>query len=153
MVEVLQKQPGKWFANKRKKGGLGVINLEMQNQALLMKNLDKFFNKKDIPWVHLVWEKHYTNGRLPSAVKKGSFWWRDTLKLLQKFKEMALIQVKDGQSCLFWKDKWLIKILEQQFPQLYSFAKNKAITVSRALNLATFTGGLYTASESATIII
>jgi hypothetical protein len=40
-------------------GGLGVINLELQNQALLMKNLDKFFNMRDIPWVHLVWEKHY----------------------------------------------------------------------------------------------
>jgi hypothetical protein len=22
-----------------------------------MKNLDKFFNKRDIPWVNLVWEK------------------------------------------------------------------------------------------------
>lgn len=27
-------------------GGLGVINLEKQNEALHMKNLDKFFNKK-----------------------------------------------------------------------------------------------------------
>lgn len=42
-------------------GGLGIINLEIQNQALLMKNLDKFFNKRDIPWVNLVWEKHYNN--------------------------------------------------------------------------------------------
>lgn len=30
-------------------GGLGIINLELQNQALLMKNLDKFVNMKDIP--------------------------------------------------------------------------------------------------------
>jgi hypothetical protein len=80
--------------NTKEEGGLGVINLELQNQALLMKNLDKFFNKKDIPWIHLVWEKHYRNGRLPSTVKKGSFCWRDTLKLLQPFKDMALVQVK-----------------------------------------------------------
>jgi len=26
--------------------GLGIINLEKQNEALLMKNLDKFYNKK-----------------------------------------------------------------------------------------------------------
>jgi hypothetical protein len=51
-------------------GGLGVINIEKQNKALLMKNLHKFFNKLDIPWVHLVWEKHYRNGKLPSHIKK-----------------------------------------------------------------------------------
>lgn len=73
----------------KEEGGLGVINLELQNQALLMKNLDKFFNKKDITWVNLVWEKHYKNGRLPGVVRKGSFWWRDTLKLLSNFKKMA----------------------------------------------------------------
>jgi hypothetical protein len=31
------------------KGGLGVIDLISQNDALLLKHLDKFYNKKDIP--------------------------------------------------------------------------------------------------------
>jgi hypothetical protein len=115
-------------------GGLGVINLELQNQALLMKNLDKFFNRIDIPWVHLVWEKHYKNGRLPDNVKKGSFWWRDILKLLQSFKNMAVIKVKNGRSCLFWKDKWQPQTLQLQFPQLNSFAKCKSIFVHKAFN-------------------
>jgi len=66
-----------------------------------MKNLDKFFNRKDIPWVNLVWEKHYKNGILQGTVKKGSFWWRDVLKLLIPFKEMANIQVNSGDSCFF----------------------------------------------------
>jgi hypothetical protein len=35
-------------------GGFGVINLRMQNEALLIKNLHKFFNKEDLPWVRLV---------------------------------------------------------------------------------------------------
>jgi hypothetical protein len=38
----------------KKDGGLGIIDLQKQNEALLMKNLHKFFNKLDIPWVHLV---------------------------------------------------------------------------------------------------
>lgn len=38
----------------KKKGGLGIINLEIQNTALLLKLLHKFFNKKDLPWVHLI---------------------------------------------------------------------------------------------------
>jgi hypothetical protein len=33
----------------KKKGGTGVINLRSQNIALLLKYLDKFFNKQNIP--------------------------------------------------------------------------------------------------------
>jgi hypothetical protein len=71
------------------------------NEALLLKYLHKFFNQEDISWVHLIWEKYYGNGTLPSCHKKGSFWWRDVLKLLDAFKGMALVNVQDGASCLF----------------------------------------------------
>lgn len=30
-------------------GGLGIIDIESQNNALLMKYLDKFYNKADLP--------------------------------------------------------------------------------------------------------
>ena len=40
-------------------GGLGVLDLKSQNEALLLKNL--------------VWEKYYKNGRLPNHIKRGSF--------------------------------------------------------------------------------
>jgi hypothetical protein len=32
-----------------KRRRVGVIDLKKHNEALLLKNLDKFFNKKDIP--------------------------------------------------------------------------------------------------------
>jgi hypothetical protein len=32
----------------KSKGGLGVIKLRLQNDALLMKNLHNFFNKEDL---------------------------------------------------------------------------------------------------------
>jgi hypothetical protein len=35
-------------------GGLGAINLRVQNKDLMMKNLHKFNNHKDIPWVNLI---------------------------------------------------------------------------------------------------
>jgi hypothetical protein len=35
----------------KEKGGLGVRDLYLQNEAILIKQLDKFYNKKDIPWV------------------------------------------------------------------------------------------------------
>jgi hypothetical protein len=55
------------------KGGIGVINLRLQNELLLMKNLDKFYNKEDVPWVQLLWSKYYTNGNVPGHNMKGSF--------------------------------------------------------------------------------
>jgi hypothetical protein len=103
-----------------------------------MKNLDKFFNKKDIPWVHIVWEKLYSNNRLPAHNKRGSFWWRDILKLLPLFKEFSQIQINNGKTCFLWQDQWQTKVLEQSYPQLYSFAKNKIITLHKALATENF---------------
>ena len=88
-------------------GGLGVLNIQTQNEALLLKHLDKFFNKRDLPWVKLIWDKHYRNDKLPnSTTPRGSFWWRDILKLLEKFKGMASVLVANGKTCLFWDDVW-----------------------------------------------
>jgi len=94
--------------------------------------MHKFFNKDEIPWVQIVWEKHYANGRLPTSVKKGSFWWGDNLKNIQSFKQMAQIQVKSGITCLFWKDNWRAQSLEAEFPELFSFVKNKNISLASA---------------------
>jgi hypothetical protein len=67
----------------KRKGGLGIINLRAQNKALLLKHLDKFYNRADIPWVNLIWNTYYSEGEIPHASReKGSFWWRDVLKLV-----------------------------------------------------------------------
>lgn len=59
-------------------------------------------------------------------------------EILTNFKNMAVIQVKNGQSCLFWKDRWLAQTLEDQFPQAMSFAKNKVISVKKASEVDNF---------------
>jgi hypothetical protein len=65
----------------KEKGGLGVVHLELQNDALLLKQLDKFYQKKDVQWVKLVWDKYYPNGVPHLRREKGSFWWKDILRL------------------------------------------------------------------------
>jgi hypothetical protein len=60
--------------------GLGILNLSIHNESLLMKNLHKIFNRLDIPWVNLVWNNHYRAGKLPSENRTRSFWWKDNLK-------------------------------------------------------------------------
>jgi hypothetical protein len=41
-----------------------VINLQVQNKGLLLKFLDKFYRRCDIPWVQVVWAKYYED-RVP----------------------------------------------------------------------------------------
>jgi len=118
----------------KKEGGLGVINITTQNEALLIKHLHKFFNRENIPWVSLIWEKHYSNGKLPGTGKIGSFWWKDIIKLLNKYKGMARVIIGDGKSCLLWEDLWGDEVLSQKFPQLHSFARNMNITFASAQN-------------------
>lgn len=116
-------------------GGMGVIDLEKQNKALIMKNLHKFFNRQDLPWVNLIWEKHYSNNKLPNHTRKGSFWWRDVLKLLPEFKEIAKPQMNNGSTILFWLDPWNGSPLAQSCPELFSFARNIQINAFKVLSL------------------
>lgn len=67
------------------KGGLGVINLKIQSEALLMKYLHKFLNHCNVPWVELIWSTYYID-KVPHASDPcGSFWWRDVMKLIPIF--------------------------------------------------------------------
>lgn len=116
----------------KEEGGLGVLNLKTQSEALLLKHLNKFFNKEDIPWVSLVWESYYDSDTLLSQGRKGSFWWRDILKLLDKFKGMAKVNINNGKSCYLWLDMWDDKVPKQVFLELFSFAKSQTSTLAVA---------------------
>jgi mannosylglycoprotein endo-beta-mannosidase len=83
-------------------GGLGVVNLSTQNNCLLMKHLHKFYNKANLPWVKLLWEVYYANALPPSRSRDISFWWRDCLKSLADFKNLAKCSIGTGSSVLLW---------------------------------------------------
>jgi hypothetical protein len=123
-------------SSQKKDGGQGVLHLKTHNKALLLKNLHKFFNKVGIPWVQLIWKKYYANGKLPNHTLKGSFWWRDILRLLSKFKGIVTISAHKGDTCSLWYDMWGGSIRSQGFPQLFSFAKTVNISVRRAAEIS-----------------
>jgi hypothetical protein len=114
------------------KGGLGVIKLRIQNETLLLKNLHKFFNKVDLPWVQLIWAQYYPNGKVPSQIPKVSFWWRGMLRLLTHYKGLAYEVAGSGHTILFWKDLWNRQFFEHTYPELFSFAINEDITLATA---------------------
>jgi hypothetical protein len=83
---------------------LGILDFKKQNEALLIKHLHKFYNKQELPWVKLVWN-YYPNG-VPQATNLcGSFWWRDIMKLVDKYRLICTTTSGFGDTILFWNDK------------------------------------------------
>jgi hypothetical protein len=125
-------------------GGLGIIDLRSQNEALLLKHLDKFYNKRDIPWVNMIWYSHYSQGHIPHAsAEKGSFWWKDLLHLCDKFRGVASCIVGNGSTVLFWLDVWNELYLQEKLPRLFTFAKNQKISVAEFLSEPNLASCLY----------
>jgi hypothetical protein len=89
--DITSNPPAAWkmVTKPKLKGGLGVINLRLQNEVQLMKKFHKLFNKHDLPWGKLIWTKYYTNGTVRGHTMKGSFWWKSILKLLNVYKGIA----------------------------------------------------------------
>jgi hypothetical protein len=83
------------------KGGLGVINLSIQNDALLLKQLDKFYRKENIQWVALIWQKYYNNIVPHLAREKGSFWWKDIFRLHTQYRGVAICNPNQGDTISF----------------------------------------------------
>lgn len=98
-----------------------------------MKNLCKFFTRADLPWVHLIRSNYYTNDRLPTERKVGSFWWRSMLKLLTKYKGLAQAHAGDGKTIQFQHDLWNGNVLKFEYPQLYSYTTKDSITLGKVL--------------------
>jgi hypothetical protein len=65
---------------------------------------------------------------------RGSFWWRDLLKLCDTYRGIAKCSIGDGSTILFWSDIWNDLLLQDKFPRLFSFAKDKLISVATFFN-------------------
>jgi hypothetical protein len=116
----------------KKKGCLGIINMQVQNTALLLKHLDKFYNNEDIPWVHLVKDAHY---QVCSSCSY-SLWLllvENIIKLSDEYRSITSVKIGNGSSALFWSDLWKNGILDVRFSRLFSFAKDMFQSVKEFL--------------------
>lgn len=116
------------------RGGMGIINLKLQNQELLLKQLHKFYNNDDIPWVQLIWSAYYTDKVPHSTEPCGSFWWRDVLQLSDVYRGVTRVNVGDGKTTLFWKDLWQDQVISESHPRAFSFCRQEDISVNKLLS-------------------
>jgi hypothetical protein len=83
-------------------GGMGIVDFQKHNAALLIKFLDKFYNKANLPWVHLLWSEYYLEAVPHAGNMVGSFWWKDVLKQVDNFRGISSLKPGKGDSFLFW---------------------------------------------------
>jgi hypothetical protein len=115
------------------KGGLGVINISVHNDALLLKQLDKFYNKADIQWVRLIWRMYYNSVVPLLARQKGSFWWKDILRLKIQYRGIAICHPGKGDSIGFLEDLVNGKIHAGVYPNLFQIVvDSKALWKQRS---------------------
>ena len=127
----------------KKKGGLGVINLKIHNDALFLKFLHKFYNRMDVPWVSLLWDIYYTDKITHTAEPLGSFWWCDILKLMPVYRGVSRVQIVNGSTALFWKDLWNDNFLQITHPRAFSFATKEDVSVEDFLGSTTLDENFY----------
>jgi hypothetical protein len=117
----------------KNKGGLGIINLKIQNKCLMMKQLHKFYNNVDLPWVKLIRNSYYYK-EVPHAVSTcGSFWWRNIMKYFDIYRQVAHCKLGNGETILFWSDNWNDWIIHERFPRLFFFCKGQIHFSQRGL--------------------
>ena len=120
----------------KSRGGMGILNLKVQNEALLLKFLDKFYNRADTPWVTLIWNAYYTD-KIPHAMDPcGSFWWKSVLKLSPLYRGFATAIIGNGSSVLLWKDMWLEEIASDIYPRAFSYCRNEDVSVQNFMTAA-----------------
>ena len=110
-------------------GGLGGLDLKVQNDGLLLKFLHKFYNRMDIPWVQLIWDTYYIASIPHAMVACGSFWWRDLVLLMPIYRGITSVLVKHGTSALFWKYSWNNEIYADKYPRAFSYVTNEDSSV------------------------
>ena len=114
---------------QKNKGGLGILNLKLQNAPLLLKHLHKFYNDDNTPWVQLVKDAYYFNVAPHAIITSGSFWWRAVSALTDAYRKITRCVVGNGTSVLFWSDVWMQEKLEDMFSRLFSYAIDKLHSV------------------------
>jgi hypothetical protein len=118
----------------KQNGGVGIVNFKLQNEALLLKHLDKFYNRVNVPWVHLIWSTYYENIVPHGGNVSASFWWRDIMKLVHKYREVARVKPGAGNTILFWSDNWWFdgstQPISERFPRLFSYALDSKLSAA-----------------------
>jgi hypothetical protein len=87
-------------------GGLGIQNLEIQNQCLLSKWLFKLINEDGL-WQTIICNKYLVGQTIGRVDRKpgDSHFWSSLMKAKEAFLMHGSFNLNNGKQIQFWEDK------------------------------------------------
>ncbi|CAL5380747.1 unnamed protein product [Camellia sinensis] len=125
-----------------KQGGLGIKNISLANDSLLLKWWWRYGQEDEALWKMVICEKYGSDGGrwFPDKEVQGpiSQIWKDILSVAQRngsiiqfYKDNVEILIGNGQRISFWRDNWLGSTnLLSQFPRLFQLVNDKEISLN-----------------------
>jgi hypothetical protein len=117
-------------------GGLGVLDLQKMNEALLAKWIWRLENSSGL-WQSIVKSKYVKNKPIISVKKRpsDSHFWKGLLSVRDKYYNYCKKNIGDGKSSSFWKNIWCGNVkLADKYPNLFEVAYDKDITVHKVIS-------------------
>ncbi|GJN15098.1 hypothetical protein PR202_gb01988 [Eleusine coracana subsp. coracana] len=117
----------------REQGGLGIRNIVVQNQCLLMKLLYRLYHPAGSAWA--LWTRTKINLATLEGPLKGPHW-TALRALLPAYQSITMSEVGDGTAIDFWDDTWLPGgALSDMFSALHSHADARHFSVRHAMTV------------------
>jgi hypothetical protein len=128
----------KWdiLCRPKDQGGLGILNLLLQNKCPLAKWLVNLLNT-DRTWQSFLRNKYLRTKTLKQVSSKpnDSHFWRGLMRIKDEVLSNDSFVIKIGTNTRFWDDTWIgDKPLKDTYPSLYHIAQDKHVTVSKVLS-------------------
>ncbi|GKC86773.1 hypothetical protein Tco_1147422, partial [Tanacetum coccineum] len=98
----------KHICKPKEQGGLGIKDLEIWNDALLLKHVWNIASKKDtlwIKWIHMMKLKDYSIWNV--QINESDSWnWKCLLEIRDKMADKIQYKAGDRRNICMWYDKW-----------------------------------------------
>ena len=116
---------------------IGIINLKIFSQSLLVKCWWRSFKEPHQSWRKLITNLHYQNKWSHAChtrineLKFASASWKGVLKVRHFFKQSVRFQCGNGKEISFWNDHWISnELLRCMLPGLFLLSSNLQISVA-----------------------
>jgi len=127
----------KWdiLCRPKDQGGLGIVNLQLQNKCLLAKWLVNLLNT-DGMWQKLLTNKYLHSKSLTQVKARpyDSHFWRGLMKIKDEVFSLGSFEVKDGSKTRFWEDTWIgDRPFKVKYPSIYNIVRDSHATVAKVM--------------------
>jgi hypothetical protein len=137
-MSIKRNRLAKWSILHKPKsiGGLGIIDLDVQNKCLLSKWIIKLLNEEGL-WQQILKRKYLKNKTLWQVEKRkgDSHFWSGLMEVKRLVVERGRFTIQDGTQTRFWEDLWIGREpLMTKYPSLYNIVRKKNASVAQVLS-------------------